>query len=79
MNDTYKIFAAHADNCWRQHLGAGEHGTLESAIKEARSLVGRGVLPTVPLVVSTHSDGQELFRADPPDLEANPPSLGNDS
>jgi len=66
MNDTYKIFAAHPGNCWRQHLGAGEHGTLESAIKEARSLVGRGLLPDVPLVVATHRDGQELFRADPP-------------
>jgi len=69
MNDTYKVFAAHADNCWRQHLGAGEHGTLESAIKEACFQVGRGPLPTVPLVVATHRDGVELFRAEPPKEE----------
>lgn len=70
MSDTYKVYAAHSDTCWRQHLGAGEHGTLESAIKEARSLVGRGVLPSVPLVVAKNRDGEELFRVEPPQEEA---------
>ena len=70
MFDTYKVYAAHSDTCWRQHLGAGEHGTLESAIKDARSLVGRGSCPAVALVVAKSSDGDELFRVEPQQEEA---------
>lgn len=67
MDETYKVYAAFSDGCWRQRLDAGEHGTLESAIKEARRLCGNGVCPDVPLVVATGPHAQELYRAEPPD------------
>lgn len=64
-NITYSVFVVFANNCWRRVLPLKEYDTLQEAIeaadKEAENYKYRDQHEMI-YAVSTHRDGEELYR-----------------
>jgi len=58
----YKIFAAFSDTCWRR-LKSLEFNHLADAITASDRIAKEDNYFHVDYVVSTHRDGDELYRA----------------